>query len=225
MKSLLGWWFGPDDGSLPRWPGETVATGYVYTTDEPTIALCKTGLHGSPTVYDALEYAPGARLSRVRVWGEIDSDREKFCGRNREHIAVIDASALLRIWACWCVRHTTTGRGGTTWDLLTDTRSREAIVIAEQYAHGRASQSDLIVARAAAMHVAVLRPKSAAEAAAVSAVSLEAWQAAWATAERAAWAAALIAGFGNARSRAALVRARRTQSAELERRCLEAIRA
>jgi hypothetical protein len=55
-----------------------------------------------------------------------------------------------RLFACWCVRHTPLGDGRTTWDLLTDKRSRNAVEIAERFASGGATREELDAAGAAA---------------------------------------------------------------------------
>jgi len=48
----------------------------------------------------------------------------------------------LRLFSCWCVRH--------IWNLLTDEHSRNAVIIAEKYAVGEATEDELAVARAMA---------------------------------------------------------------------------
>ena len=89
----------------------------------------------------------------------------------------------LRLFACWCVRNTKLASGRMVWDLLTDDRSRKAVEVAEAFARGEATQSDLNDAREAAW---------AAWAAAGEAAGA-AW-AAWAAAGEAAWAAGAAAG-------------------------------
>jgi quinol monooxygenase YgiN len=71
----------------------------------------------------------------------------------------------LRLFACRCVRETPIGDGRTAWDLLKDDRSKNAVIVAENFANGEATQDKLNSARAAA------------------------WSAAWAAAGVAAWSA------------------------------------
>ena len=56
----------------------------------------------------------------------------------------------LRLYACRCVRYTPLSDGRTVWDMLTDERSRNAVVVSERYARGEASLTELEAARAAA---------------------------------------------------------------------------
>jgi len=48
----------------------------------------------------------------------------------------------LRLFACWCVRQ--------VWHLLDDERSKNAIIVAEKYAIGKATDSELAIATKAA---------------------------------------------------------------------------
>ena len=79
----------------------------------------------------------------------------------------------LRLFAVWCARNTPLGDGRKTGDLLTDPRSLAALEVAERYAHGNASQEELVSARDAAEDAAGY-----------------ARDAAWDAARDAAWAAA-----------------------------------
>jgi hypothetical protein len=60
----------------------------------------------------------------------------------REHGVPLDQKVSVSL-ACWCVRNTPLGDGRTTWDLLTDERSRNAIVVTERYMKGEASREDV----------------------------------------------------------------------------------
>ena len=53
---------------------------------------------------------------------------------------------LARLYACWCVRQ--------VWHLLSDERSRRAVEVAERYAVGEATESDLNAAESAAWSAA-----------------------------------------------------------------------
>jgi len=61
----------------------------------------------------------------------------------------LDAKAA-RLFACYCVRRTPIGRGKVVWDLLTDERSRNAVIVAEKFAKGKATTEELQKARIAA---------------------------------------------------------------------------
>ena len=82
-----------------------VAPGYIYTTDEPKIGCCASGLHWSRDVRDALSYAPQAErlaVCRVLAWGEVDERADKGASRHREVLWVADATDALRWWALDC---------------------------------------------------------------------------------------------------------------------------
>ena len=58
----------------------------------------------------------------------------------------LDAKAC-RLFACYCARRTPIGRGKVVWDLLTDERSRNAVIVAEKFAKGKATTEELRKAR------------------------------------------------------------------------------
>jgi hypothetical protein len=96
----------------------------------------------------------------------------------------------LRLFACWAVRETPITKGRKVWDLLTDERSRNAVIVAERFANGEATSDDLAAARAAAWDAAGAAAWDAARAAARDAARAAARDAARAAAWDAAWAAA-----------------------------------
>jgi hypothetical protein len=101
--------------------------------------------------------------------------------------------STLRKLACRFVRETPLSDGRMVWDLLTDDRSRRAIEVAEAFANGKATESELSAAYAAAYSAACVAAEAAAYAAAYSAACVAAEAAADAAAEAAAWAAACVA--------------------------------
>jgi hypothetical protein len=123
----------------------------------------------------------------------------------------------LRALACRFVRETKLPNGRTTWDLLTDDRSRKAIETAEAYTRGEATGEELTEARKAAKRAetearvaAAAAAEAAAEAAIVAAAIVAAAEAraaarvaarvvAWsaAEAEAAAWSAVAAAAAAN----------------------------
>ena len=93
---------------------------------------------------------------------------------------------IAREFACWCVRNTPVGDDKTVWDLLEDERSKNAVIVAENLARGKATKEELAAARAAAWAAA----RAAAGYAAWDSVWDAAWDSAWDSAWDAAWDAA-----------------------------------
>ena len=78
---------------------------------------------------------------------------------------------VLRLFACWCVRHTPLTDGRKVWDLLTDERSRNAVEVAELFMDGNATSEQLAAAEAAAGTAARAAAWTAARAAARAALA------------------------------------------------------
>lgn len=53
-----------------------------------------------------------------------------------------DDDMLLRLYACACVRKTPVADGRSVWDLLTDSRSRNAVETAERFAKGEVEEEE-----------------------------------------------------------------------------------
>jgi len=171
---VYAWHLLPENGmtrysNLPVKPGVTLI-------HKDKIELCASGLHASINLQDALSFAPGPILCRVKCEGIILKGEDKIVATKRTVVYMFDASRMLRLFACWCGRNTKLADGRTVWDLLTDPRSRKAVEVAERYANGQATKGELAAAGAAA--------RAAARAAAGDA----AWAAAGAAAGDAAWA-------------------------------------
>ena len=94
----------------------------------------------------------------------------------------------LRLIAAWCARNTPLGDGRTTWDLLTDERSRHAIEVAE---NPESTKEELETAYSAA--------RSAADSVADYAAYSAAYSAAHSAADSAAYSAAFSAALSTAR--------------------------
>ena len=63
---------------------------------------CERGLHASDRLIDALQYAPGWTLCRVRMGGTIKRETDKLVARERTILWRIDATDVLRAFACKC---------------------------------------------------------------------------------------------------------------------------
>ena len=61
--------------------------------------MCRSGLHASEHPFDALKYAPGALLHRVRLDGIVDTHDDKVVASRRMIVATIDATDVLRRFA------------------------------------------------------------------------------------------------------------------------------
>lgn len=94
-SGILAWHFASStmlDGSSLEAPGGTE----VY---DGKIKLCKSGLHASVDIMDALRYAPGEMLRRVLCYGDVLKSNDKIVASRREIIFEVDASQALRLFA------------------------------------------------------------------------------------------------------------------------------
>ena len=170
---------------------------------EGPVVICESGLHASKHVFDALRYAPGAMLRLVECSDVVEEQDDKFVCRSRVELARVDASRLLREFACDCAERVLP-IFEVKWP--DDKRPRQAIEVARRYARDEATEEELAAAWDAAWDAA----RAAAGAAA--------WDAAWAAAWDAAWAAAWDAA--RAAARAAETKWQRTTLARRVNRAL-----
>jgi hypothetical protein len=94
-KSILAWHFVGKtlrDGSPVPKNGKTLK----YNGE---IKLCSTGYHASVEAFDALQYAPGNTLCRVKCAGEIIDGGDKIVCSERTIIQRMDATDMLRYFA------------------------------------------------------------------------------------------------------------------------------
>ena len=191
-------WIAPDRMTryAPRVPivvGETLRV-------EPPLALCERGLHGSIRAIDALQYAPGTIVCRVRMSGDIVRGDDKLVATERTVLWMYDATRVLHEFAC-CV-----AEAALLLADVGDARYWQAIEAKRAWLRGEVDDVQLAAARAAASSAAWAAASSAAWAAAWDAASSAAWDAAWddarAAASSAAWAAAWDAAWDAASSAA-----------------------
>ena len=98
MDEVLGWWFTASD-VLPHGDGRKVVLGEPLTV-EPPIIPCKHGLHASVDPFDALQYARGSILYRVRLSDVIVEHKgDKHAASERTALARRDATEMLRFFA------------------------------------------------------------------------------------------------------------------------------
>lgn len=179
---MLGWHFLKEDRRLRWGTQEVVEEGKIYSCDpKKELLLCEYGMHASRRLLDAFKYAPGPIVCRVDVTGDLVYESDKFVGRHREVIWMLDATNILHEFACRCAE-----------DVLTfiknpDPRSLAAIKAKRDWMQGKISDHDLRVAREAAWKVR--EAASGAAWAASDAAREGAWAAAWGAAWAAAWGA------------------------------------
>jgi len=183
---MLGWHFIREDRTLGYGDDRLVRVGETLTVDcQP--GLCEAGLHASPTVFDALQYAPGPVLCRVELGGVIVRGDDKSAATKRTVLKMADVSAVLHEFACRCAEDALA--------LVTnpDPHSLAAIETKRRWLKGQASDSELAAAWAAARAVARVVGRDAAWDAAWVAAGAVARAAARAVARAAARAAARVA--------------------------------
>jgi len=77
----------------------------VWLIHDGPLVPCEAGLHASLHPFDALQYAPGARLHRVELAGamqEHGTPPDKLVAQERRILASVDATELLWTFARWC---------------------------------------------------------------------------------------------------------------------------
>jgi len=201
-EAILGWHF----------VGESLRDGRPIPDDGVTLqhggelALCKSGLHASIRIIDALNYAPGATICRVRCGGIIVESDDKIVASKRTILWRVDGDSLLREFARTCAM-----------DVI---HLWEAPPIVRQYLETgdtslrpAAQNAAWAAARAAARDAAWAAARAAARdaaRAAAQAARAAAWDAAQA-ARAAAWDAARPAAWDAARAAQAAARAQNTR--------------
>lgn len=100
-KPIMAWWFGRGDGSLGFGDTRRPRKGRALV-HRGELKPCKSGLHASTNILDALKYAPGERLWRVEMSGEVVLENDKLVASRRKHLWCIDAKPVLRKFARMC---------------------------------------------------------------------------------------------------------------------------
>lgn len=160
--------------------------GVTLVHDGPLV-LCQSGLHASINLEDALCYAPGNTICRVRVGGKIIHDTDKLVASERTILWRLDAEDVMRKFArqqALSVAH--------LWNMPDVVR--EYLKTGDPDLGDAASDAARTAARNAAMRTATVAGRAAvcaaARTAACAVAKAAAWAAARAAAEDAAWAAA-----------------------------------
>jgi hypothetical protein len=179
MKPILAWHFVgatlrdgrpvPPDGEVLRHPGD--------------LLMCASGLHASKRIIDAVYYAPGTTICRVRCGGEGIKYTDKLACTERTILWRVDGENLLRKFArqqALSVIH--------LWDAPAVVR--EYLETGDESKRSAAWSAAESAAESAADSAAWSAAESAADSAAESAARSAARSAAWSAAESAAQGAA-----------------------------------
>ena len=162
MKTVLAWHFCRNDRKLGYSDGRLVKTGQTYKVGGKPI-LCQHGLHASIRLIDALNYAAGDVLCRVKLSGNIVHGKDKIAATERTVLSTRNISIILHEFACRCAERSLKKAE------VTDSRCWAAISAKRQWLRGEISDNQLAAARAAARAAAVDAARDVARAAAVDA--------------------------------------------------------
>ena len=98
---MKGWYFSNVDCKLRYGDGRKIEANITHTVDVEPV-LCKSGLHASKRLLDALDYAPGPYIWRVKLGGKIEHDDDKSVATERSYLWGFDATDILRDYARRC---------------------------------------------------------------------------------------------------------------------------
>jgi len=158
---ILAWHFLPND-SVTRYSRERVDVGTVLKA-RGKLHLCYNGLHASIHPRDAMRYAPGFLLCRVKLSGGIQSGDDKVCARSREVIAIRNARNIVLLHAAECAERAL----GTV--VKPDARSMAAIQAVRDYCAGKITNGQMAAARASAAYASAAAAAYAAASSAAAA--------------------------------------------------------
>ena len=82
--------------------GEPIPRKGRWLKHDGQVIPCESGLHASPTPFDALQYAPGEMLHQVQLRGTIiphGDPVDKFAASERKIVATIECTPILRLFA------------------------------------------------------------------------------------------------------------------------------
>ena len=100
-QTTLAWYFSAADRRLRYGDGREIKAGVTHEFDG-TPALCQRGLHASIDPLQALDYAPGPVIWRVRLSGMIVRGDDKLVATRRTYLWGYDATEVLHAFARKC---------------------------------------------------------------------------------------------------------------------------
>lgn len=98
---MLGWHFLPADMRLTNGDGRLAEVGKTLTAYGGSPCACISGMHASAAPSSAARFKRGPVITRVRVWGALDVEPDKFAGQHRRvlwarRVTRADLSELIR---------------------------------------------------------------------------------------------------------------------------------
>lgn len=142
MDKVLAWHFLNDDGRMQFGRRSAVEVGKVYhLAKNQRPKLCARGFHGSVRAFDALQYAPGARICRVNIWGDVQTGDDKLVGRHREVLWMADATETLHEFSAWAAEWILDTLEAKGYQI--DARSRAAIEAKRRWLRKEISDAEL----------------------------------------------------------------------------------
>lgn len=116
QENNLGWHF--TRGNKLRDGRPVPAIGEVLRHEGP-IEICRSGLHCSERLIDALRYAPGATLHQVRFGVDVLRESDKLVSRERVILRTLPQNETLLVlveFAQWCARRAAWSAKRVAWE-------------------------------------------------------------------------------------------------------------
>ncbi len=152
-----GWHWLPNDRMLRFGADRRVLGTYDTRSATGDLVLCRNGMHWSPRVIDALNYAQGSVICRVECWGDTIHRGDKSASEHRQIRWWVDAERVLWAWLCDEAERACNVAG------VTDERSLGAIALRREWLGGRVvTDQEWDAARSAARDGARSAARSAA---------------------------------------------------------------
>lgn len=96
---MLAWHF---VGDTLRDKSPIPEDNFTLKVNPSMLKLCEYGLHASINILDALRYAPGTTVCRVKLSGKIIKDTDKLVASERTIIWRLDVKTIIHKFACDC---------------------------------------------------------------------------------------------------------------------------
>lgn len=144
---MIGWHWCKNDRMLGYGDGRKVVDGETLEETRP-IKLCERGMHASGKILDAIRYAPGNVICRVKLHGEVIKGDDKLVASKRTVLWSVDASKALLLWAADCAERALSRVENP------DPRSVAAIRLTREFVAGTRTKEELREGAATAYAVA-----------------------------------------------------------------------